>query len=143
MASCIADVLSDSCTCKRSEILKSRRVGCCCCYNASIRHCTLLTECLHERCYCRTLLADSHIDTIDRLACLIVGLLVDDGIDSDGCLTCLAVTDDKLTLTTTDRDHCIDCLQTGLKRLLYWLTEHNTRSLSLKRHLVLGAFDRS
>ena len=143
MTSCIADILSDSSTCKRSEILKSRRVGSRSSHDASIRHCTLLTESLYERCYSRTLLTYSHIDTIDRLACLIVGLLVDDGVDSDGSLTCLTVTDDKLALSTSDRDHCIDSLQTGLERLLYRLTEHNTRSLALKWHLVLGAFDRT
>ena len=48
------------------------------------------------------LLTDGHIDTIDRLACLIETLLVDDGINGDGGLTRLTVTDDELTLSATD-----------------------------------------
>ena len=41
-------------------------------------------------------------------------LLVDDRIDRNRCLTGLSVTDDQLTLSTSDRHHGIDCLDTGL-----------------------------
>jgi len=56
-----------------------------------------------------SLLADSDVDAIKLLGILSVGvveggLLVDDGIDGDGSLSSLSVTNDKLSLTTTDGD---------------------------------------
>jgi hypothetical protein len=56
-----------------------------------------------------SLLADSDVDAVKLLGILSVGvveggLLVDDGIDGDGSLSSLSVTNDKLSLTTTDGD---------------------------------------
>jgi hypothetical protein len=56
-----------------------------------------------------SLLADSDVDAIKLLGILSVGvveggLLVDDGIDGDGSLSSLSVTNDKLSLATTDGD---------------------------------------
>ena len=59
------------------------------------------------------LLADRNIDTLNAGA-----LLIDDGIDSHGGLTGLAVTNNQLALTTTDRHHGVDGLETGLHRLV-------------------------
>ena len=53
----------------------------------------MLLERAHKGSNGTGLLADGYIDTIDRLACLIETLLVDDGINGDGGLTCLTVTD--------------------------------------------------
>ncbi len=57
----------------------------------------------------RSLLADSDVDAVKLLGILSVGvveggLLVDDGIDGDGSLSSLSVTNDKLSLATTDGD---------------------------------------
>ena len=55
----------------------------------------------------RTLLADSDVDAIKRLGVitkLVDFLLVYNGVDSDGGLTGLSVSDDKLTLSSADRD---------------------------------------
>jgi hypothetical protein len=56
-----------------------------------------------------SLLADSDVDAIKLLGILSIGvveggLLVDDGIDGDGSLSSLSVTNDKLSLATTDGD---------------------------------------
>ena len=59
----------------------------------------------------RTLLTDGDVDADDILA-----LLVDDGIGGERRLTGLAVADDQLTLTSADRDHGVDRLDTGLQR---------------------------
>ena len=48
----------------------------------------------------------------------VAALLVDDGIDADGGLACLTVADDELSLAPSDRDHGIDCLDSGLHRLV-------------------------
>jgi hypothetical protein len=56
-----------------------------------------------------SLLADSDVDAVKLLGVLGVGvveggLLVDDGIDCDGSLSSLSVTNDELSLATTDGD---------------------------------------
>ena len=54
-----------------------------------------------------SLLADSDVDAVKLLGVLSVGvveggLLVDDGIDGDGSLSSLSVTNDELSLATTN-----------------------------------------
>ena len=53
----------------------------------------------------RCLLSDCHIDAIHGFACFVEALLIDDSIDGDGGLTSLAVADDKLALSASDRNH--------------------------------------
>ncbi len=81
------------------------------------------------------LLADGHIDTIHRLARLIVAFLVDDGVDSHGSLARLAVADDQLALSATNGNHRVDSLQTGLQRLFHRLTIDHAGRLAVERHL--------
>lgn len=56
-----------------------------------------------------SLLANGNVDAVKLLGVLSVGvveggLLVDDGIDGDGSLSSLSVTDNELSLATTNRD---------------------------------------
>ena len=56
-----------------------------------------------------SLLADSNVDAVKLLGVLSVGvveggLLVDDGIDGDGSLSSLSVTNDQLSLASTNGD---------------------------------------
>ena len=95
----------------------------------------MLLEVLYQCCNSRCFLTDSYINTIYRLTSLIETLLIDNGVYCDGSLTGLTVTDDQLTLSTTDRNHRVYRLQTSLKRFLYWLTIDYTRSLAVQRHL--------
>jgi hypothetical protein len=60
-------------------------------------------------------------------------VLVDDRVDRDRGLARLAVADDQLTLTTTDRDHAVDRLDAGLHRLAHRLPRGNARRLHLER----------
>ena len=60
-----------------------------------------------------------------------LALLVDNGINGDRSLTSLTVTDDQLTLATTDRDHGINCLNTGLQRGIYGFSLDNAVSHTL------------
>src|SRR5690606_28755225 len=66
------------------------------------------------------------------VARLPVGLLVDDRVDRDRRLARLAVTDDQLALTTADRDHRVDRLETGLQRLVDRLAGHDAGRLELE-----------
>ncbi len=49
-------------------------------------------------------------------------LLIDDGIDGNGGLAGLPVTDDQLALAATDRNHRVDGLDAGLQRFANRLT---------------------
>jgi len=69
-----------------------------------------------------------------------VGLLVDNGIDSDGGLSSLSVSDDQLSLSSTDGHQPINGLQSGLHRLVHRFSGDNSRSLDLYS-LPLGGFD--
>ena len=63
--------------------------------------------------YGGSLLANSNVDADHVLA-----LLVDDGIDGNSGLTGLTVANDELALATADRNHRVNCEDTGLHRLL-------------------------
>ena len=64
--------------------------------------------------YNGTLLTYCNVDTDNALT-----LLIDDSIKRDSGLTRLSVADDKFTLTSADRDHSIDSLDTCLERTAY------------------------
>jgi hypothetical protein len=55
--------------------------------------------------------------------------LVQDRVDCNSGLTGLAVTNDELTLSTTDRGHGVNGLDTSLQRLVHWLAAHDARRL--------------
>ena len=68
-------------------------------------------------------LSDGNVDT-DH-----VGVsLIDDGIDGNFGLTRLAVADDQLTLTATDGDHTVDCLDSRLEGNRHALPLNDTGS---------------
>jgi len=76
-----------------------------------VLHGIVLLEGLHELSDCRTLLTNGNVDTVQLLVLfltIVPPLLVEDGVDSDGGLSGLTVTDDQLTLTTTNRNHGVD-----------------------------------
>ena len=60
----------------------------------------MLLKCSYKLCDCRCFLSDCNIDTDNILA-----LLVKDCIGCNTCFTGLAVTDYKLTLSASDREH--------------------------------------
>ena len=75
-----------------------------------IIHSAVLVKSVNNTRYGRLLLTYSYVNADNVLA-----LLVYDSIGSDNGLTRLSVTDDKLTLTSSDGDHGIYSLDTGLK----------------------------
>ena len=80
-------------------------------------------------------MSDGDINAIDGLACLVVSTLVDDGVDGDGGLSCLAITDDEFTLSTTNRNHGIHGLESCLQRFVDGLTEDNARRFTFQWHV--------
>ena len=86
-------------------------------------HCTVLFELAHNRSNRRRLLSNSNVDTLN--ACT---FLVDDCINRNRCFTYLTVTNNQLSLTSTNWHHRINCFQTNLHWLINRLTCNNTGS---------------
>src|SRR6185295_17641469 len=80
------------------------------------------------------LLPDGDIDALHALT-----LLVQDRVDRDGGLARLAVADDELALTATDRRHGVDGLDAGLQRLVHRLATGDARRLHFEATHVLLA----
>ena len=80
----------------------------------------------------RTLLADRDVDALHALT-----LLVQDRVDGDRRLAGLAVADDELALTPTDRRHRVDGLDAGLQRLVHGLAAGDAGRLHLEAALVV------
>ena len=137
----VAEVLADGGTCEGGVELHSSGVGGGSGHHDGVRHSAMLGEVLHDAGHCRTFLSDSYINTIYRITFVVEFLLVDNRVDSDGGLTGLAVANDQLTLASTDRNHGIHSLDTGLERFLHRLTEDDTGSLAFEGHLIEVALD--
>lgn len=109
--------------------------------NDGVLHGVVLLKGLDELSNGGSLLADGDVDAVKLLG-LVVGavpsLLVKDGVESDGSLTSLTVTNDQLTLTTANGDHGVDGLETSLHGLVDRLARQDTRSLELSTALLLG-----
>src|SRR5260370_8901329 len=90
-----------------------------CHYDDGILHGAVLFKDGYCTCNSRALLTDGDIDADQVLA-----LLIDDCINGYSCLTGLAVTDDQLTLATTDRVHTINRLNTRLYSRIHRLPGH-------------------
>jgi hypothetical protein len=80
----------------------------------------------------RALLANGDIDTIELLVLILTVipmLLVENSVDGDGSLASLTVTDDELTLTTTDGHHGVDRFNISHHRLIHGATGENAGGL--------------
>jgi hypothetical protein len=103
--------------------------------NDRVLHGVVLLEGLDELGNGGTLLADGDVDTVELLGVVtgsvVPTLLVKHGVKGDGSLTSLTITNDQLTLTTSDRHHGVDGLETGLDGLRDGLTRKNTGGLEL------------
>ena len=95
----------------------------------------MFLQSLHQGCYSRGFLTNGYIDAIDRLTSLKETLLINNSIDCDGGLTRLTVTDNQLTLSTTNGNHRVNSFQASLQRLFHWLSIDHTRCLAVKGHL--------
>ncbi len=97
------EIFAHSATREGREVLQSRRLRRRSRNHDSVLHSAVLVERVHNLRDLRGLLADGDVDAEQVLA-----LLIDDGVDGDGALACLAVADDKLALASPDRDHGVD-----------------------------------
>merc|ERR1719391_1671251 len=88
------------------------------------------------------LLANSNVDTVQLLlgiVSLVESLLVDDGVDGDGGLASLSVTNDQLTLATANGHKGVNSLDASLHRLRHRLPRDDARSLQANTEPLAGA----
>src|SRR5688572_659118 len=133
MTAVVAEILTDSTSRIRCEELHRRGIRSGRRNHDRVIHCAENFQLLHDLRNCRCLLPDRDVNTDNVFA-----LLVDDRVDRDGGLAGLAVADYKLTLATADRDHGVDRLETGLKRLFHRLAIDDTGSNSFDRIIDVG-----
>src|SRR5690349_9604865 len=100
MAAVVAEILTDRTSRIWSEELHRGRIRSRGVNDDRIVHCPELFELLTDLSNGRCLLPDRYINADDVLT-----FLVDDRVDSNGRLTCLAVADDQFTLAAPDRNH--------------------------------------
>ena len=120
------DFFTDGTTGVWCNVLQSGRFGRRSSHDRGVFHCTEALEVTHNLGDLGTLLTDSNVDTIQALA-----LLVDDGVDGHCGFAGLAVTDDELTLTTTDGNHRVDGDDASLHGGIDRLAVHHTGSDTL------------
>ena len=81
VAASVAEVFADGGAGERGVELHSGSVRCGGGHHDGVRHRAALREGLHQCSNGRTFLSHSHIDAVNRFALLVVGFLVDDGVD--------------------------------------------------------------
>jgi len=130
----VSEVLTHSASRVRRKVLERRRIRCGRADDDRVVHRTLIFQCLCQLCNGRRLLSDRNVDADDVFA-----LLIDDRIDGDSRLTGLSVADNQLTLSSSDRDHGVDRLDTGLQRLVYGLSQQYARRYDIYRSALCRA----
>src|SRR5262249_18422582 len=63
--------------------------------------------------------------------------LIDDRINGNRGFTSLAIADDQLALSSSDRDHCIDCFDSSLQRFAHRRAINNSGSNSFYSRKLL------
>mmetsp|Transcript_2822 Transcript_2822/g.4822 ORF Transcript_2822/g.4822 Transcript_2822/m.4822 type:complete len:302 (-) Transcript_2822:159-1064(-) len=128
MLSVVTEVLTHSGSSVRSKELQRSGIGRSGGNNDAVLHGFLLVKLSDQLSDSGSLLSNSHVDTGKRL---LLGLLVNDGINGDGSLSSLTITNDKLTLSTSDRDQGINSLQARKHRFGDRLSGDDSRRLDL------------
>ena len=102
--------------------------------DASVVHGTLVSEDLDDVGNGRSLLTNGNVDAVKLLGEVITSvasLLVNDGIDGNGSLSSLSITNDELSLSSTNWHKGIDGLEAGLHGLMHGFSWDNTWSFEL------------
>lgn len=128
-------------TSERSKVLERSGFGGRRGHDDAVTHRIILLEGLDELGDGGSLLADSDVHTVQLLG-LVAGvvppLLVQHGVQGDGGLSGLTVTNNQLTLTSANGHHGVDGLETGLYGLVDGATGQNAGGLELRTALLLG-----
>mmetsp|Transcript_14101 Transcript_14101/g.21184 ORF Transcript_14101/g.21184 Transcript_14101/m.21184 type:complete len:284 (+) Transcript_14101:923-1774(+) len=128
MLAIVTEVFSHGGTSVRGQELKRSRVGSGSGNDDAVVHGTLIIKLSDKLCNGGSLLSNTNVNTGEGV---LLGLLVNDGINSNGSLTSLTITNNQLTLTTSNGDKGIHSLKPGKHRLGHRLTRDNSGGLHL------------
>merc|ERR1719424_454934 len=100
--------------------------------DSSVLKAVVLTQNLKQLRDGRPLLTHGHVDAV-QVALIVVysvhRLLVEDGVDGNGGLARLTITNDQLTLTAANWDQTVDSLEASRHRLVHGLPRDDARRL--------------
>ena len=132
--SVISEVLTDGASRVWSQELKWSGLGGSGSNDARVVHGSAQLQNSDDVGNCGSLLSDGAVDAVKTLGDIISSeslVLVDEAIDGDGSLSCLSVTNDKLTLSSSNWHKRVDGLETSHHRLVHRLSWDNTWSFEL------------
>src|SRR5437899_216971 len=133
LLSLLHEVLAHRATCVRRNEVERGRFGRGGRDDDRVAHRLVLFQRCSDASDGRGVLADGDVDADEVLA-----FLVDDRVEQDGRLARESVSDDQLTLAATERDHRVNCLDSGLHRAVDALPgDHAWRDL-FERHGLGG-----
>ena len=127
------------------EILHRRRLGGRSGDDDRVFHRAVIFQRLDDLSDGRALLPNRDIDAeklFILVVAIVIGFLIENGVDGDRGLSSLTVTDDQLALAAADRDQAVDRLETGLHRLGHRFAWNNSRRLHVDTAAV-GPLDRT
>ena len=141
MLSAVAEELADGSSCKGSVVLHGGGYSGGGADHHGVVQCAGFSQRLHQGSHGRCFLTDGDIDAIDGVSRCVVILLVDDGVDGDGSLSGLSVTDDEFALSSSDGNHGVHAFQTGLEGLCDGLSINHARRLAVQGHEIFFSAD--
>jgi hypothetical protein len=139
--SVVTEPFSDGGSREGGEVLKGSGFGSGGSDNDGVLHGVVLLEGLNELSDGRTLLSDSDVDTVELgglVLSIVPSLLVEDSVDGDGGLSSLPVSDDQLTLSTSNGNHGVNRFESSQHGLRDGLTGENSGSLDLSTSTFSG-----
>ena len=131
MLTSVHPLLANCATSVRSKELKRCWVSSRSHNNNGVLKCAEVFESLYGLCNRRVLLTNGNVDALNTLS-----LLVQDCVNGNSGLTGLAVTNDELALSTSNRRHGVNGLDSSLKWLSYGLASSDTRGLDFHTTLL-------
>merc|ERR1712205_254938 len=138
----VAEVLSHGHAGVGGEVLEGSSVGGSGRHDDGVLHGVSVSEPLDDLGDGGPLLADSDVDTVELLLGvigLVESLLVDDGVDGNGSLASLPVTNDQLTLATANGHKGVDSLDASLHRLRHGLPGDDAGGLETNTEPLAGS----
>mmetsp|Transcript_45084 Transcript_45084/g.82407 ORF Transcript_45084/g.82407 Transcript_45084/m.82407 type:complete len:200 (-) Transcript_45084:383-982(-) len=134
MLACVAEVLRHGTASVWGKKLQRSCVGGGGSNNCGVLHAVILPKDLEELCHGGTLLADGNVDAIEMSLLVRTGidrLLVQDGVDGNGCFPRLAVANDELPLPTSNGDKAVHGLDPSRHGFMHALAWNDSRCLQL------------
>merc|ERR1719468_400394 len=137
----VSEVFTHSAARVRGQILQGSGIRGGSRHNNRVLHSVSVSQTLDNLSNGGSLLADGNVNAEQlglSVITLVEPLLVNDGIDGNSGFASLSVTNDQLTLTTTNGDKRVNSLDTSLHRLSDGLSGDNTGGLETDTELVLS-----